>query len=276
MNQFFNFKRFTLLVLKHWADNKRRYTLAVLAFIGLLITWFVFSILTGFDNIPMGRQVQTITFYFLLFAVGTFYASQYFNELGARPKAINFLLVPASAFEKLLCSLLYTVILFLVAFTACYYVADILMVGVANALPANTVIVGEPSPSVVNVFDMISIPFNSDTMFNFLFFFLSIQSAFLLGSVYFEKYSFIKTIISGFIVGFIVFCLVFFFYEELLPPGYHLKGFLTSYLVHVDGVNDRLVQIPAWIGRVLHFLVMYAIAPFLWIVTYYRLKEKQV
>ena len=274
MNQFFSFKRFALLVVKHWADNKKRYSLAVLAFIGLLITWFVFTILTGFDRVPMGRQVQTITFYFSLFRVGTFYASHYFNDLGARPKAINFLLVPASAFEKLLCSLLYTVVLFLVVFITSFYAVDILMVGIAKAI-TGTVQTGE-KVAVANVFDMISIPFNSDTTFNFLFFFLSVQSAFLLGSVYFEKYSFIKTIIGGFIVGFIVFCLTFFFYEELLPSGYHMKGFLTAYLVDVDGVNDRLVQIPAWIGKVFQVLVLYGIAPFLWIVTYYRLKEKQV
>ncbi|RYZ62972.1 MAG: hypothetical protein EOO14_00585 [Chitinophagaceae bacterium] len=274
MNQFFSFKRFSLLVAKHWADNKKRYTLSVFAFIGLLITWFVFSILTEFDRVPMGRQVQTITFFLSLFMVGTFYASQFFSELGARPKALNFLLVPASAFEKLLCSLLYTVVLFLVVFITSFYAVDMLMVGIAKAI-TGTVTTGEKI-AVANVFDMISVPFNNDTTVNFLFFFLSVQAAFLLGSVYFEKYSFIKTIIGGFIVGFLVFCLTFLFYEELLPSGYHKNGFLTSYLVKVDGANDRLIQVPGWIGRVLQVLVMYGIAPFLWIVTYYRLKEKQV
>jgi hypothetical protein len=274
MDQFFSFKRFTLLVLKHWADNKKRYTLSVFAFIGLLITWFVLTILTGFERIPMGREVQTITFFFLIFGVGTFYASQYFNDLGSRAKGLNFLLVPASAFEKLLCSLLYTALLFLVVFLASFYLVDVLMVSIANAIPASV----QPGDKavVVNVFDMTMLPFNKDMAFNYIFTFLSVQSAFLLGSVYFEKYSFIKTIIGVFILGFIILCLVFFFYEELLPPGHHIKGFLTSYLVREDGVNDRLIQIPGWIGKTLQFLLMYAIAPFLWIVTYYRLKEKQV
>jgi hypothetical protein len=111
---------------------------------------------------------------------------------------------------------------------------------------------------------------------NFLLFFFSIQSAFLLGSVYFEKYSFIKTIISGFVAGFIFFCLMLFFNEQLLPRGDYHRGFLTSYRVRVDGANDHLVEIPKWIGHALRILVMYATAPFLWIVTYYRLKEKQV
>jgi hypothetical protein len=274
MNQFFSLKRFTLLVLKHWADNKKRYGLSVLAFIGLLITWFVFTILVGFDDKPMGRGVQQVTFFLSLFGVGTFYASQYFADLGSRAKGINFLLVPASAFEKLLCSLLYTVVVFFVVFTSAFYLVDILMVSIANSLPGAEKL--NEKTNVINVFKVILLRFNMDSTINFLLFFFSVQSAFLLGSVYFEKYSFIKTIISGFVAGFILFCMMYFFYEHLLPRGDFYRGFLTSYLVHVDGINDRLVQVPAWIGEVFRFMIMYAIAPFLWIVTYYRLKEKQV
>jgi hypothetical protein len=274
MNQLFSFKRFTLLVLKHWADNKKRYGLSVLAFIGLLITWFLFTILTGFDNKPMGKAVQQITFFLSLFAVGTFYSSQYFSDLGSQAKGINFLLVPASAFEKLLCSLLYTVLLFFVVFTVSFYPVDVLIVAITNSLAGTEKVAGRTS--VANVFKIILLRFNEDSTINFLLFFFSVQSAFLLGSVYFEKYSFIKTIICGFVAGFILFCLMYFFNEVLLPEGDYRQGFLTSYRVRVDGVNDRLVQVPRWIGEVFRFLIMYAVAPFLWIVTYYRLKEKQV
>ncbi len=274
MNQFFSFTRFSLLVVKHWADNKKRYGLSVLAFIGLLITWFVFTGLTGFDNIPMGKAVQQITFFFSLFAVGTFYASQYFADLGSRAKGIKFLLVPASAFEKLLCSLLYTVLLFFVVFTTSFYLVDVLMVAIANTFPASSAWAAKPT--VVNVFKIIIVKFNTDSTINFLLFFFSVQSAFLLGSIYFEKYSFIKTIIIGFVAGFILFCLMYFFNELLLPNGDYPSGFFTTYRVHIDGVNDHLIQVPRWIGEVFRFLVMYAVAPFLWVVTYYRLKEKQV
>jgi hypothetical protein len=272
MNQFFSLKRFSLLVAKHWADNKRRYVLSVLAFIGLLITWFFFTILTLLDE-PMGKQVQTATYFFVLFAFGTFYASQYFSDLGSRPKGINFLLVPASAFEKILCSVLFTVVFFFVVFTATFYLVDFLMVAIAQTFPNH---VSSAKPAVANVFDIISLPFNKDTVLNFLLFYFSVQSAFLLGSVYFEKYSFIKTIICGFAGGFIVFCFMFFFNEHLFNGGSYHRGFLTSYRIPVDGVHDRVVQIPAWIGAIFRVLVLYGMAPFLWIVTYFRLKEKQV
>lgn len=273
MNQFFSFKRFAFLVVKHWADNKKRYGLSVLAFIGLLITWFVFTMLTVIDY-PMSKALQYATFFVSLFGVGTFYASQYFSDLGSRAKGINYLLVPASAFEKLLCSLLYTVLLFFVVFTVAFYLVDVLMVAVANGFYG-----AEKLPEkarVVNVFKIILLRFNRDTTINFLLFFFSVQAAFLLGSVYFEKYSFIKTVIGGFVAGFALFCLMYFFNEQLLPEGDYPRGFLTAYRVRVDGVHDRLVQVPRWIGHAFRFLAMYAVAPFLWLVTYYRLKEKQV
>ena len=43
MNQFFSFERFRLQVLKHWADNQKRYMLALLASTGLLFAWFVLN-----------------------------------------------------------------------------------------------------------------------------------------------------------------------------------------------------------------------------------------
>jgi hypothetical protein len=272
MNQFFSFQRFSLLVSKHWADNKKRYILSVIAFIGLLIAWYVFTMLVDSDA-PMGEGIQMATFFFSLFAVGSFYANQYFRDLGSRAKGINFLLVPASAFEKILCSLLYTVILFFVVFTCVFYLVNVLMVAIANGflIPDNP----NKEMKILNVFEAARLPFDGKSTLNILVFFFAIQSVFLLGSVYFEKYSFIKTIISGFVIFFIVFCFIFFTYD-LMPEGQYANGFLTSYRIYNNGKDDYLVRIPAWLGQILYYLLMYGIAPFLWIVTYFRLKEKQV
>jgi len=274
MNQFFNFHRSSLLVAKHWADNKKRYLLSVLAFIGLLIGWFTFTILID-PSFPVGQGLQIVTYFFSLFTVGSFYASQYFRELGSRSRGINFLLVPASGFEKVLCSLIYTVILFFIVFTAAFYLVDVLMVWIAQSLVSDI-----PYPAdqrgVLNVFEAAKIHTSPKTIVNALWIYFTIQSVFLLGSVYFEKYSFIKTIISGFVGCFILFCLMYFLNENLLPEGDYPRGLLTSYRVYTDGGQDPLIEIPRWIGHVFRFLAMYAVAPFLWIVTYYRLKEKQV
>jgi hypothetical protein len=274
MNQFFSFHRFSLLVAKHWADNKKRYLLSILAFIGLLIGWFVFTLLID-SRFPVGQGLQMVTYFFSLFTVGTFYANQYFRELGSRAKAINFLLVPSSAFEKVLCSLLYTVVLFFVVFTAAFYLVDMLMVWIAQNLVSDI-----PYPAdqkgVLNVFEAARLPFERNSTLNILVIFFSLQSIFLLGSVYFQKYSFIKTIISGFVIFFIVF-LFFYFLYDMMPKGTYVDGHLTSYRVNNHGKgDDYLVMVPDWLGQILYYILMYATAPFLWLVTYVRLKEKQV
>lgn len=249
MNQFFSFKRFALLVLKHWSENKKRYVLSVLAFLGLLIAWFVFAMIIE-EHHPVPKDVQAVTYFFPLFVAGTFYASQYFRDLGTRAKGINFLLVPASTFEKFLCSLLYTVILFFIIFTASFYLVDILMIAFANNFFETGKAVDDTT--VVNVFKANVIQFSDGSAINFLLLFFTIQSAFLFGSAYFQKYGFIKTIIAGFVVCFTFFCLM-----SLLYGG------------------EPLLDIP-WIAKVSSFLVMYALTPLLWIMTYFQLKVKQV
>ncbi len=272
MNQFFSFSRFSLLVAKHWAYNKKRYLLSVIAFIGLLVAWFVLTMLVD-GGTPVGKGLQMITFFFSLFAVGAFYANQYFRDLGSRAKGINFLLVPASAFEKILCSLLYTVVLFFIVFVCAFYLVDVLMVAIAQGSFASDI--ANRDEGLLNIFDAAQLPREGNTRTNILLIFFALQSAFLLGSVYFEKFSFIKTIISGFVAFFIIFCLVYFLYD-LMPNGDYANGFLTAYRIETGGKDDYLVSIPTWPGQLLNYMVLYGTAPFLWTVTYFRLKEKQV
>ncbi len=179
MNQFFSFKRFNSLVLKHWAGNKKRYGLSVIAFIGLLIAWFVFMLVVE-DDSRMSHEMQAATYFISLFVVGTFYASHYFRDLGSRARAINFLLVPASTFEKFLCSLLYTVLLFFVVFTAVFYSVDILMLSLFNSFVASTG--SAAKATLVNVFKVEFFRFNEGGTIYYMPFFFSIQSVFLLGS----------------------------------------------------------------------------------------------
>jgi hypothetical protein len=275
MNQFFNFNRFSLLVAKHWADNKKRYLLSVLAFIGLLIGWFIFTILVD-SRYPMGQGLQLVTYFFSLFTVGSFYASQYFRDLGSRSKGINFLLVPASSFEKVLCGLLYTVLLFFVVFTLAFYLVDVLMITITKNFITPDIEYPAGQKGLLNVFEAAKIHASPTTTFNVLWIYFSIQSVFLLGSVYFQKYSFIKTIIGGFVIFFLLFCYVYFLYD-MMPKGDYANGVFTSYIIKTSGNKDNfLVQLPGWLGQVLYYLFMYGTAPFLYLVTYFRLKEKQV
>jgi hypothetical protein len=251
MNQFFDIKRFSLLVSKHWADNKKRYALSVLAYLGLLMAWFVFTTVMG-DDMRMSRDVQIGTYFFSLFVMGTLYASQYYRHLGSRAKGINFLLVPASTFEKFLCSLLYTVLLFFVVLTAAFYAIDFLMVTLSNAF------IDTASASrkaiVTNVFELDLLDAHDSVSINSLLFFFALQATFLLGSVYFNKYNFLKTIICLFILFLAIAGFIILFHDKIFP-------------------DDR---VPGWMLQLLANVIKYVIAPVLWIFSYISLKRKQV
>jgi hypothetical protein len=255
MNQHFNFKRFNLLVLKHWAENRKRYVLSVMAFVGLLSIWFVFTMVVADSEGPMSIDIQKPTFFLSLFALGTVYASQHFSDFGSRTRAANLLLIPASSLEKFLCSLLYTALLFPIVFITTYYLIDILMITIAKTF----FVAGDAAEkvSVLNVFKVDFFRFNSNLTLNFLLLFLSIQSAFLFGSVYFKKYNFIKTVISGFVVW-ISGAVLFYLLRHLLlrnAPG--------------------SVEMPDSTGM-LFISLTYIAPPLLWIMTYQHLKSKQV
>src|SRR5690349_10892530 len=133
MNPVFDFNRWSLYISKHWNENKKRYLLSLGAIAGLLVLWYCFLILVPKEN-PIGDNIQVVTYYVGLFLTGCLYASLLFADLSEGPKAIHFLLLPASVFEKLLSAILYGVILFFICYTVIYYVVDFSMVKISNSI----------------------------------------------------------------------------------------------------------------------------------------------
>src|SRR5262245_28967305 len=113
MNPVFDLNRWVLYVRKHWNENRKKYLLSAGAIAGLLILWYSFVILVNIVN-PLKMDNQVITYYAGMAICGTLYSSFLFAELSEGPKAIHFILVPASLFEKLLSAILYGVVLFFI------------------------------------------------------------------------------------------------------------------------------------------------------------------
>jgi hypothetical protein len=277
MNSVFDFNRWLLYVSKHWHENKRKYLLSLGAIGGLMILWYSFLMIVNPKH-ALADNMQLITYFVGLFLTGCLYASLVFSELSEGPKAMHYLLAPASLLEKLLSAILYGVILFFISYTVVFYAVDFIMVKVGNGV-AQAVMEREHRPfnhptEVINVFmakDRNGVNLN----FYLLLIYFGIQSIFLLGSIYFEKYQYIKTLVSGLIV-FLV--LVFFMHKVLgsfMPDGGFFKPF-TVYRIFDHQKGELSVQLPEWFSMIMLFLIKYALAPCLWVVAYFRLKEKEV
>ena len=293
MNQSFDAGRWWLLVGKHWAENRKKYLLSLTAMAGLLLLWFIVKLATG-GRTP-DSEIQLTTYYAGLFIVGCLYASMLFADLGSKTRGSNYLVVPASQLEKLLCTLFYGVIVFFVCYTAIFYLADIIVVKAGNAITYRRW-VNSHAAGVFNAQEVVNVFINprsnhddGNFVLYILLFYVVLQAAFIYGSVFFAKFSFIKTVIALLLTGLCMAFVIGKVIAPLLPPGSYHNG-ITSYKVYTekptpsgDGVmiysdpaTDKLITIPEWIGDLLIFLLKYAFAPLFWFATYYRLKEKEI
>jgi hypothetical protein len=242
---------------------------------GLLILWFSFVVIIDKSR-PLVMDMQAITYFVGLFLTGCLFASIQFNELADGPKGISYLLLPASLFEKLLTALLFSVVIYFICYTAVYYIVDFIMVKISNSLMVTRyeeTKSGNYAPQeIVNVFVS---PFSQVNLFFYvLLIYFSIQSIFMLGSVYFVKHGYIKTLVWGLIVFLVLVFWEHKIVESFMPHGSFFKPF-TIYRVW-ENDKELMVRLPEWISSILLFLMMYTLPPILWIVTYFRLKEKEV
>jgi hypothetical protein len=277
MNQVFDLNRWLLLNGKHWNENKKKYLLGLVAIAALAIIWFSFRMLID-QGSPITEEHQLITYYVGLFVIGCLYASLFFSELADGPKAIHYLLVPASALEKLLTAILFGVILYFICYTVIFYMVDFAMVKVANGV-AHTYWEEHRGTKlhqvgVVNVFKGHREMVDNEVLIYLMLIYVAVQAAFLLGSVYFSKYSFVKTAISLLVIFLLLMFYVHNVLDSMMPKGHFYEG-LATYKVYEKG-QEKVVMIPASIGKTVGFLLMYAFAPIFWVVTYFRLKEKEV
>lgn len=276
MNAVFNFNRWLLNIGKHWSENKKRYLLSLAAVAGLLVLWYSFLMIVNPEN-PMGLAMQVVTYYVGLFITGCLFASLMFNDLSDGPKAIHYLLTPTSTLEKLLTAVLYGVILFFISYTIVFYTIDVIMLKVSNAVVSTMLEhdhkAPKPPQGLLNVF--IS-PGKGDNFYYYiLLIFFTVQSIFLLGSVYFVKNQYIKTLVSGLVVFLFLVFFVHKVMDSFMPSGGFFKPY-SIYRIYSSDKNDTMVQLPEWFSSILLFLTKYALAPCMWVVAYFRLKEKEV
>ena len=275
----FSFQRWSLLVAKHWAENKKRYLLSIAAIFALITFWFTFLLLVN-DEDPMSKNMQAGAYFVSLFGIGCLYAGTFFNPLNSRSKGTFYLLTPASSLEKLLTALLFTVVFFFVVFVGVFYLSNFIMINIANTIhpfytqPGNNGVI--PQAEMFNVFyeigpgeDAINFPIYA------LLAFFALQAAFLLGSVYFGQFGIVKTAIALFVLFLAVSFAEGYLFHLILPNGDHQEG-LGSFLTYEAGKPVNLVMLPTWVDNTLSFVLKFAFAPLFWVVTFYRLTEKEI
>jgi hypothetical protein len=278
----FVFKRWWMLVNLYWVENKRLYTLSLLAIGGLMMVGFG---LTFMDfKFAMNSGIQVFVYYAGLYFAGCLYGSLVFAELNRKQEAIQYLLLPASQLEKLLCGLFFGVFLFFLVYNALFYLLDIPLVKLANALVWKMHLNKEINliDYPTEVFTPLDLKTNGhdggdkNALLITLLMYFSIQSAYILGSVYFTRYNFIKTTIVLLLLGLIGFLFFNTIIDGSLPYGVSMKGLFRWGFYDTNTKESRWVLFSPAVEAILLIVVKWSWPFLLWLVTFFRLKEKQV
>jgi len=263
--------RFGLLLKRQWLEFGKIYLMSLVVLTAIIVGMYFFNTpKIGHDNFRWTNTNFTqLGFKLPLFLVAgllfiSIVASTYFGVLGQKSKAIMELMTPASVVEKFLCGIFFTVIVSILSYLLIFYVVDKIFIQYINSLWENQKLLNYHTQKLTpvifsNIFDDIT----EEPEYKFLFVspFL-ISSIFFLGSVYFNRFHYIKTAVS--ITAFLTFIITL-----TIKIGISLMKDKTPINNGiVVGEKNFIFTAFFWLTTILTLII--------WTITYIRLKEKEV
>jgi hypothetical protein len=249
-DQYFNPKRLWLLLRNDVLSFYRSTLISVGTLVVVLLLFFFVSTVSG----RQGGSYLPI-FGLILFIGGFLFTSSSFSDLHHKHKSALFLTLPSSNLEKFLGKLILTSVGYAVGVLVFFHLFTLLVYGL-NLL----------------FFDRPLTPFNpfQAHIFEYIGAYLVTQSIFLLGAVTFKTRAFIKTIlsISGFFLALMLFSffVIWLFYKDYFTGQVVVETFQIESVIHNKHIFVEIVRILFWV----------VLAPFLWWISYLRLRESEV
>ena len=283
MNHLFSTKRFLQLVLSHWTEYRKRYGLFLVAMFGIMLFGAICLLLVDAQN-SGDEFVQYFTFLFCAIVGGCIFSGTFLSNLNDKSKGITYILLPASAFEKLLCTLLFTVPIFFLVFLICFYLIDIPFVAITNSIKYTAFL--ESQKMGLNNYDRIfypnhvislfksvrqvdRYPRNNDDIFAFqqMFYALfTLQAFFLMGSAYFKKFAFVKSLLSGFVL-----CLFFSVFTFVIFKNQGNRNVFENYFAKKPVVDSYF-----YFSAFVIWFFKLGLGSLFYLATYFHIKEKEI
>jgi len=248
MNNIINLQRTGLLLKRFFIENKQR------EMIFWAITTLIFAIMPN---------IQSVQIY--IFVAGLIFAARQFKTFSYTSNGMHYLLIPATHTEKTTVSVLLSVFYFFVMSMITFALGMLLKYLIFD------VIINDYILNYYNYFLETS-KMNDFSVIGFLKYFshsfikfISIQSIFLLGSIYFKKNAIAKTFLILFALTIIIsiFELVF------------IKNFVSNKPMGIKMLSLFINGDKSLLSYVFE-ISKYVLPVFLWVISYFRLTEKQV
>jgi hypothetical protein len=250
----FSFRRVALMLNRYFLENINRE----------IMFWCIITLLfTVLDH----RNFVLI----VLFISGILTSVRLNKELLTVSSGMHYLLIPATHLEKLITNIILNTIYHFIMILVSYTLGNLLVSFVYHfilkmEIPVNWDLFQVTSP--VNINGMLEVTIHT-VFWSVLGMFAMSQAIFMLGSLYFRHNAIPKTIFSIAGIGLVLFIIQLLLFKTLWDVKYISNAILPAFVMFSES------NIPPLISNV--FLIgTYLMLPFLWIVSYFRLSEKQI
>ncbi|MBN1698978.1 MAG: hypothetical protein JW881_15780 [Spirochaetales bacterium] len=262
ITDFFNIKRFWLLIKRDVYMQYRTYLIGLGAIFCILMIVNVASIASAkYWNF-------NLVFYPLTLFIGGFiFTSLGFNELYHEQGRVSYIVIPASVLEKFSSKLIITSIGYVIFSLVVYFLFSVLVFFV------NTLIFGLAH----RIFN----PFHPVIWLCIRVYCIT-QSVFLFGAVFFRRSAFVKTILGlfGLATCYVLFAAAVFLtmYLVLSAGGHIYFSFELFTQTGPKGFGEPSVirTIAVLLAYNANIFFWFGLAPLLWVTSYFRLKEIEV
>jgi hypothetical protein len=259
MNTILDINRLVLLLKRYFIENKQR----ELTFWG--ITTVVFTLMH-----LAGSREKAISVEMFLYISGFIFAARTFKIFNFTPSGMHYLLVPATHLEKLSTAVILSTFYYFSMILVTYIVGTILGTTVGNVFfdsnhPIQFALFQSSPDFVVNGREIYN---SGSSLLNTFIAFAGIQSVFMLGSIYFKGNSIGKTALAIIALA-IILGIIELFLLKVTFGTYHLNGQMVN--ISITPENNIFTGF-----QIAGSIIKYALIPFFWLVTYFRLTEKEV
>jgi len=259
MNTTLNINRLGLLLKRYFLENKQR----ELTFWGITMVVFTLMHLAG-------AQDKFISVEIYLFISGFIFAAGTFKAFNFTPSGMHYLLIPATHLEKLVTAIILSTFYFFVCTLITYTIGTALGTTIGNIFldmhnPIQFTLFQSTPDFIVNGH---SIHKAGNALLNTFIGFAGVQSVFMLGSIYFKGNAIGKTMLAIIAVS-IVLGIIEVFLLKATFGTYHLNGQMLNLSITPE---HNMFAGAETVGTI----IKYALIPFFWVVTYFRLTEKEV
>jgi len=312
MSEHLNFSRLSLLLKNHIVEHKQRYLYyaAGMFFIGLIIMMLCvsFNHFPGYANIGHTDQVsgtnmqptervsvttweavQTILYLSGLSIFAVIFSSVSFVNFNNKGEAIFYLIKPASQLEKWLTEIIVHVFLFFAAYTLIFYLLDIPVTLLIRSTEYSYYL--EEMKTTDAVLRQTRF-FHPSSFFHFstlsddawiaypvcISIYLTGTAFFMYGAVLFNRFSFFKTLILGFVTA-----MLYVFYSLLVfentmslfsPADWRFTSIFRG-VRNGENFSFEVKMADHWMWTLI-FSLMFIVPMVLFACSYFKLKEKEV